>query len=96
MARAGASAADMFASLDAAQIMVAAAPPFNILHASPAWCALTGYTAEAVIGRPISLLHGPLTCRETLGALGMAMSIGRALRVMLVSYSSKGEPCQLC
>lgn len=96
MARAGASAADMFASLDAAQIMVAAAPPFNILHASPAWCALTGYTAEAVIGRPISLLHGPLTCRETLGALGMAMSIGRALRVMLVSYSSKGEPFLNC
>ena len=44
-------------------------------------CALTGYASEDIVGRSASLLHGPLTCRETLSALGIAMASGRSLQV---------------
>ena len=39
-----------------------------------------GYRPEDVAGQPISLLHGPLTCGETLTALGMSMGAGQSLR----------------
>jgi len=51
-------------------------------------CALTGYASEDVVGRSASLLHGPLTCRETLSALGIAMASGRSLQV--ARYRSRG------
>jgi PAS domain-containing protein len=73
-----------------AQLLISASPPFSILNATEAWCQLTGYSAESVFGRPVALLHGPLTCPETLAALTIAMSLGRSLRVVLVSYTSTG------
>ena len=80
----------------ASQLLVDATSPFTILHASPAWCRLTGYTAAMAVGRPIAFLHGPLTCSETLTALGVAMQYGKPLRVMLVSYTANGEPYLNC
>ena len=61
-------------------LIVEAASPCKILVANPAWCALMGYRPEDVAGQPISLLHGPLTCGETLTALGMSMGAGQSLR----------------
>jgi hypothetical protein len=75
-----------------AQLLITAAPPFNIVNVTDAWCRLTGFSAEAVFGQPVGLLHGPLTCTETLAALTIAMSLGRPLRVMLVSYTANGAP----
>lgn len=78
-----------------AQLLITAIPPFNIVNVTDGWCRLTGFSAEAVFGRPVGLLHGPLTCPETLAALTIAMSLGRSLRVMLVSYTANGDVAAL-
>jgi hypothetical protein len=78
-----------------AQLLITAAPPFNIVNVTDAWCRLTDFSAEAVFGQPVELLHGPLTCAETLAALTNAMSLGRPLRVMLVSYTANGAAALL-
>lgn len=38
------------------QLIVEAASPCKILLANPAWCALTGYNSEDVVGNSVSLL----------------------------------------
>jgi len=38
------------------QLIVEAASPCKILLANPAWCALTGYSSEDVVGNSVSLL----------------------------------------
>ena len=60
------------------QLIIEAASPRKILLTNRAWCALTGYASEEVVGQSASMLHGPLTCRETLSALGLAMASGRS------------------
>ena len=75
------------------QLIIESASPCQILLANRAWCALTGYASEDVVGNSVSLLHGPLTCRETLTALGLAMASGRSLQVMLVCYGKSSRPC---
>lgn len=77
------------------QLILESASPCKILLANHAWCQLTGYASEDVVGHSISLLHGPLTCRETLTSLGLAMAAGQSLHVMLVCYSKSSHPC-LC
>ena len=57
-----------------AVVVVEAAPPCRVILANPAFSALTGYTPEEAVHQSVhNLLHGPLTCRETLSALGAAM-----------------------
>ena len=55
-------------------LVLEAAGSCKILNANPAWCALTGFSDKEAVGHPVSLIHGSLTCRETLTALGLAMS----------------------
>ena len=75
------------------QLIIESASPCKILLANHAWCALTGYASEEVVGQSVSVTHGPLTCRETLSALGLAMVAGHSLQVMLVCYGKTGRPC---
>ena len=39
-------------------LVVEAVDPCKILLANPAWCALTGYASDEVVGRSIGVLHG--------------------------------------
>ena len=55
-------------------IVLESTSPCKILLANPSWCEIVGYNSEEVVGNSISLLWGPLTCRETLAALSLAMA----------------------
>jgi PAS domain-containing protein len=59
---------------DVPHIVIEATAPGKILIANTAWCKLTGYVADEIVGGSVGMLHGPLTCRETLGALNVAMN----------------------
>lgn len=71
-----------------ATVIIEAAPPNKIILVNQAWCQLTGYSSEEVVGRGAALMQGPLTCRETLNALKVAMTLSQRLRVMLVLCAS--------
>ena len=77
----------------APQLIIEAASPCKILLANKAWCDVTGFASEELVGNSVSMLHGPLTCRETLSALGLAMAAGQSLHVMLVCYGKSSQPC---
>lgn len=55
------------------RLILEACSPFKVVLANPAWCALTGYSADEIVGNTVALLHGPLTCVNTLNALEVAM-----------------------
>jgi len=46
------------------QLITERVPPFKVIHVNPAWCQLSGYPAEHLIGRPYTVLHGPQTERD--------------------------------
>lgn len=73
--------------VDVASITVESGVPHKILFATPAWSALTGYAADEVMGTPVSVLHGPLTCNDTLRALSVAMA---GARLSIRTYSWTG------
>ena len=54
-------------------LVVEASGTHKILLANAAWYSLTGYQPEDVIGSSSNILHGPLTCKETVSTLSMAM-----------------------
>lgn len=56
------------------RLILDASSPFKVLLANPAWCSLMGYSADEVVGNSVAMLHGPLTCCDTLNALELAMS----------------------
>ena len=45
-----------------------------IVLPNPRWCALTGFASEELISFHVSLVHGPLSCRDTLRALSLSMA----------------------
>ena len=55
-------------------LILEACSPFHVVFANPAWCALSGYSKDEIVGNSVSQLHGPLTCVETVNALEVAMS----------------------
>ena len=55
------------------RLILEACSPFKVLLANPSWCDLMGYSADDVVGNSVALLHGPLTCCDTLNALEVAM-----------------------
>lgn len=54
-------------------LVVESSGAHKILLANAAWYTLTGYQPEDVIGSSSNVLHGPLTCKETVSTLSMAM-----------------------
>eukprot|EP00966_Prymnesium_polylepis_P320687 7377062-Prymnesium_polylepis.1 len=79
------------------RLILEACSPFKVLLANPSWCDLMGYSADDVVGNSVALLHGPLTCCDTLNALEVAMRgtpkpLVRHGRAALLSLSS----CALC
>ena len=61
------------------RLILEACSPFKVLLANPAWCAIMGYSADEIVGSSVALLHGELTCCDTLNKLERAMT-GAPLR----------------
>ncbi len=63
-----------------------------IIACNAAFCALTGYTQDEVIGRNCRFLQGPGTDPAQIDLLREALSSKRAALVELVNYKKDGTP----
>ncbi len=61
-----------------------------IVHASPAFERMSGYTAAECVGRSTSFLQGPQSDRTVLDRIRKAMAAGRPIRERLVHYRKDG------
>lgn len=64
----------------------------RILYVNPAFCAITGYSAEAVLGKKQSLLSYKSTPREVYQAMWAALNAGKAWSGRLLNRRSDGTP----
>jgi diguanylate cyclase (GGDEF)-like protein/PAS domain S-box-containing protein len=65
-------------------------PGPRIVYVNAAFTALTGYTADEVIGRTPRLLQGPGTSTDAIRAIGVALRAGRAIRQTVLNYDKAG------
>jgi diguanylate cyclase (GGDEF)-like protein/PAS domain S-box-containing protein len=66
-------------------------PGPSIIYVNPAFEAMTGYTADEVIGRSPRLLQGPETDRATLDRLRRALKAGQFFEGRAVNYRKDGS-----
>ena len=71
------------------------APGPRILFANPAFCSLTGYAADELIGRSPRLLQGPLTARAVLDELSNNLREGRPFFGTTTNYRKDGTPFEI-
>lgn len=64
----------------------------RILYANPAFCRMTGYQAEELIGRTPRLLQGPQTSPDVLRELSACLRDGRYFQGSTVNYRKDGTP----
>jgi PAS domain S-box-containing protein len=89
------SLADVVAAARDIVVVTAAdldAPGPTIVYVNPAFTALTGYSAEEVLGRTPRMLQGPGTNREVLRRLGEDLRAGREARATVLNYGRDGTP----
>jgi len=67
-------------------------PGPRILHANPAFCRMTGYRLDEVLGRTPRLLQGPDTERRVLRRLRRALERGQRFEAKAVNYRKDGSP----
>lgn len=67
-------------------------PDNPIVHASPGFFALTGYSSDEVVGHNCRFLQGSTTDVVELDRLRTALRQGEAVSVDLVNYRKNGEP----
>ncbi|KAI5075871.1 hypothetical protein GOP47_0009947 [Adiantum capillus-veneris] len=63
-----------------------------IVYASDGFLAMTGYTAEEVLGRNCRFLQGPATSRRTIIEIRDAIREERACQVSILNYTKQGKP----
>ncbi|GAA6062436.1 hypothetical protein JCM10212_003310 [Sporobolomyces blumeae] len=63
-----------------------------IVLASPAFCALTGYAQEDIIGRNCRFLQGAATSSESVSEIRTAIREKRAVTQLLLNYDKSGAP----
>ena len=68
------------------QLIVEAASPCKILLANPAWCQLTGYSSEDVVGNSVSLL-----CRRVSQGAGAVLPGGPRLDAQAACAPERGS-----
>lgn len=64
----------------------------RIVFANKAFETMTGYRAQDVILRPLSILHGPQTDPEVLAAINSAMREGVSTRQEMINHAVDGRP----
>lgn len=67
-------------------------PGPRIIYANPAFCSLSGYDRDQVIGKSPRILQGPGTSQKALGRIAAALRAGEACREELLNYSQDGTP----
>ncbi len=67
-------------------------PGRAVLYVNDAFCRLTGYSHDEVLGRSLHFLRGPDSDEKALGAIREAFASGSALRVELLNYRKDGRP----
>jgi two-component system sensor histidine kinase/response regulator len=65
-------------------------PGPRIVYVNAAFTALTGYTADEVIGRSPRLLQGPGTSADAVAAIKAALRAGRPIRQTVLNYDKAG------
>lgn len=61
----------------------------SIVYVNPAFCSLTGYIAEEVLGKPVTLQHGPETDAPTVRKLRQAFAQREAMVAELIHYTKR-------
>ena len=67
-------------------------PDNPIVFANDAFCVLTGYAREEILGRNCRLLQGPGTDSAELARVREAVGRGRVVQADLLNYRKDGEP----
>ncbi len=63
----------------------------NIQHVSESFTAITGYTADEVLGRNCRMLQGPGTDVDTRAAIRLALDAGEPFRGEILNYRKDGS-----
>lgn len=64
-----------------------------IIFANAAFERRSGYSADEVAGRSMSVLHGPDTDPETVDSVMTSMARCEPVRTQVMNYTKAGEPC---
>ena len=80
------------ASSTGVMITEATYPTFAVVYVNPAFCKLSGYTAEEVLGNTPGLLQGPGTDPDAVNTMLAALSAGQEHTVTLLNYRKDGSP----
>ncbi|MGK7294910.1 MAG: sensor domain-containing diguanylate cyclase [Candidatus Wenzhouxiangella sp. M2_3B_020] len=64
----------------------------TIVYVNPAFCRMTGYSPDEILGRTPAILQGERTEREVTRALRKALEAGRSFEGRTVNYRKNGEP----
>jgi PAS domain S-box-containing protein len=68
-----------------------AGPGYPIIYVNPAFCELTGYDAQEVMGKSPSLLQGPKTDKAVIDRLNSDISQGRVFHGRAINYRKDGS-----
>lgn len=67
-------------------------PGPRIVYVNEAFCKMTGFTAEEVIGKTPRMLQGPLSDYSALKALGKSLRSWSPYEITTINYKKNGEP----
>lgn len=67
-------------------------PGPRITFVNPAFCAMSGYSAEELLGATPRILQGPGTERSAMDALRQKLVGGETVRIEALNYRKSGEP----
>lgn len=67
-------------------------PGPRIIYANAAYCKISGYAKDEIIGKTPRILQGPGTSRKALGRIAKALRAGQECQEELLNYSRDGKP----
>jgi len=70
-------------------------PGPRILWANPAFCRMSGYQLDELLGKTPRIMQGPKTSQETLKALRWCLKQGRVLKGATINYRRNGTPYEV-
>ena len=72
-------------------MITAAAPGYPIVYVNPAFCQMTGYAAEELLGQSPAVLQGPGTDLQVLAQLKQDLAAGRQFHGSAINYRKDGS-----